>query len=83
MEALYSYADGNGVQVLPGTHVDDLIWAAMPKGEAMIIDVIRSFRCGKPEEMNFRYCGKEVAQDGRYSIVVTCKSTTLKLEPTR
>ena len=31
--------------------------------------------------MCFRYCGKEVTQDSDFNIVVTCRNTTMKLEP--
>ena len=47
------------------------------------MEIIDEFKCGAAEEMNFTYCGKEVAQDGDYNIKVTCASTTKKLEPIR
>ena len=68
---------------LVGTHVDDVIWAAMPEAEPVIRKVIDELKCGEPDECNLRYCGKEVTQDSDYNIKVTCKATTDKLEPIR
>ena len=76
LKALYSYADETGdVKVMVGTHVDDIIWACKPEAEHMIAEIIQKFQCGEPEVGNFRYCGKEVAQDDDYSITITCKDT--------
>ena len=84
LRALYSYTDEKGnLLALVGTHVDDVIWAAMPEAEAVIRRVIEAFKCGEPDECNFRYCGKEVTQDSDFNIRVTCKATTDKLEPIR
>ena len=84
MKALYSFCDADGeLQIMCGTHVDDLIWAAKPEYEHMIRKVTSTFQCGEPEEKCFRYCGKEVTQDDDFNIVVTCRSTTMKLEPIR
>ena len=80
MKALYSYTNADGKLIaLCATHVDDLLWAATPEGEGVIQRLISTFKCGEPEEMNFRYCGKEVNQDGDFNIKVTCKDTTNKL----
>ena len=82
MKALYSFCDSNGeLRIMFGTHVDDLIWVAHPEYEHMIQQVIDTFQCGEPEEMCFRYCGKEVTQDSDFKIVVMCRNTTMKLEP--
>ena len=84
MKALYSFCDADGeLQIMCGTHVDDLIWAAKPEYEHMIQKVTNTFQCGEPEEKCFRYCGKEVTQDDDFNIVVTCRNTTMKLEPIR
>ena len=82
MKALYSFCDSDGeLQVMCGTHVDDLIWAAHPEYEHMIQRVIDTFQCGEPEEMCFRYCGKEVTQDSDFNIVVTCSTLQKRLSP--
>ena len=84
MKALYSYADESGdVKIMVGTHVDDIIWACKPEAEHMIAEIIEKFQCGEPEVGNFRYCGKEVVQDDHFNIHITCKDTTLKMEPIR
>ena len=49
----------------------------------MIAEIIQKFQCGEPEVGNFRYCGKEVRQDSDFNITITCKDTTLKMEPIR
>ena len=80
-KALYSYAKDGEVKIIAGTHVDDIIWAAKPEYQSMIQSVIDASCCGEPEEDSFRYCGKEVVQDGDYNITVTCRDTTLSLKP--
>ena len=72
--------DGN-VLALCGTHVDDLIWACKPEADALLQKVIDTFTCGDVEEGDFRYCGKEVHQDDDFTITVTCRDTTMKIEP--
>ena len=32
---------------------------------------------------NFRFCGKEIAQDNDYNVTVTCRGTTEKIGPIR
>ena len=41
------------------------------------------FVWGSEEKSNFRYCGKEVVQGDHFNIHITCKDTTLKMEPIR
>ena len=49
LRALYSYTDDKGnLLALVGTHVDDVIWAAMPEADAVINKVIEAFKCGMP-----------------------------------
>ena len=80
LSALYSFTDSNGkLLMLVCTHVDDLLWAAHPEGQALIDELINEFNCGKVEEKSFRYCGKEVTQADDFSITVTCRDTTLKV----
>jgi len=84
LKALYQIRNKAGeVIALCGTHVDDIIWAATPEGEKHVQQVIGTFKCGAPEERNFRFCGKEVAQDDNFDIKITCRDTTKKLVPIR
>ena len=84
LPAFYSYADGNGkVIMVLGSHVDDILWANLPEANHVMENIMAQFEVGTAESMNFRYCGKEVAQDDDYNIVVTCRSTSLKLTPIR
>jgi len=49
----------------------------------MIDELMQRFKCGSHESRNFRYCGKEIAQDDDYTLRVKCKDTTLKMTPIR
>ena len=82
MIATYSYSDEKGdIKAIVGSHVDDLLWASKPEVDRMMEHVLKTFECGKIEEGNFRYCGKEIVQDDDFNITVTCKQTTLKMKP--
>jgi hypothetical protein len=41
---------------------------------------LNTFKCGKIEKKEFRYCRKEIKQDDDFNISVTCKDTTLKTQ---
>ena len=63
-----------------GTHVDDLLWAATPQGEQVVQCILDKFNVRKIEEDDFRLCGKEIKQDKDFTINVTCKDTSEKVD---
>jgi hypothetical protein len=78
LKALYSYARDGVVLCIIGTHVDDLLWACKPEAQHIIDEVLASFKFGKIDKSNFRYCGKQVTQDEDFTIHINCKDTILK-----
>ena len=69
------------------THVDDLLYAFDgPVGQGVIDHIKQHLILSKESECNFTPCGREVRQDaenGDYSVRVTCEATTLKINEIR
>ena len=81
LRALYGCVDRTGnIQALLGTHVDDMMWAAVKDVEHQVQKILDHFDCRKIEKGEFRFCGKEVKQFADFSIKVTCKDTSEKVE---
>ena len=75
----------NNEQDLPicilGTHVDDMMWAALPEADQAVQSILDAFDCRKVETHEFRFCGQEVKQpQGQFTVKVTCKDTSEKIE---
>lgn len=66
-----------------GTHVDDLLFAAKPGYEHYVRKIQEAFQVedGKISEGDVRFCGREISQDDKGNIKVTCKATAEKIEP--
>ena len=79
MPALYSYAKNGIVLVMLASHVDDIIWAADPEGEAAIEIVKTELIFGALDEGTFRFCGIEILQQDDFVIRVSCTQTSKKL----
>ena len=69
------------------THMDDLLYAFDgPVGQGVIDHNKQHLILSKESECNFTPCGREVRQDaenGDYSVRVTCEATTLKINEIR
>ena len=63
------------------THVDDYMWAAIPGYENVVPDIFAKFSLREFKEGEFRFCGKEYAQQKDCTIHVTCKDNSLSIEP--
>ena len=63
------------------THVDDLMWTADPGYEHKVRKVLETFDIRKIEQDEFRFCGREVKQNSKGDISVSCKSTTESILP--
>ena len=83
MNALFSIAKDGVVHALCGTHVDDFLYGARGEAELLMQKVLKEFGVEDEEHTYFRYCGKEYRQNEDYSIHVTCKDNTEKIQPIR
>ena len=67
--------------------MNDLLYAfGGPVGHGVIDHIKQHLILSKESECNFSFCGREVKQDaenGDYSVRVTCEATTLKINETR
>lgn len=81
IKALYSFEVDGDVKCMLATHVDDLLWSAKPGYEYLMEKVLKEFDVRKVDESEFRFCGREIAQDDEYNIKVTCKDTAEKILP--
>ena len=67
--------------------MDDLLYAFDgPVGHGVIDHIKQHLILSKESECNFSFCGREVKQDaenGDYSVRVTCEATTLKINEIR
>ena len=67
--------------------MDDLLYAFDgPVGHGVIDHIKQHLILSKESECNFSFCGREVRQDaenGDYSVRVTCEATTLNINETR
>ena len=79
--ACYYFTVETEIRGVLATHVDDLIWAVFEGLESVMKEVAEYLTFGKMEEMNFRFCGREVTQSEEFTIKITCRDTTLKLNP--
>ena len=80
-KAFYTYSEDGDIKVMLGTHVDDLMYACKPGYEQMLTSLFDTFEVKQFEEGNFRFCGREIAQDDSGNITVTCKDTAVKTLP--
>ena len=62
------------------THVDDLLRACRSEVSHIMQEVRRSLTFGKEETGSFKFCGRELVQRDDFTIHLTCRGTTLKLE---
>ena len=64
------------------THVDDLLYAYLPEGEAKVKELLDKFDIGSSESRDFRYCGKQfkTTEEG---ITVDVVDNTRRIKPIR
>jgi len=79
-KALYALEKDGKILAVMVTHVDDMMWAAMPEAEANIQKILDSFAVRKVETGKFRFCGKEVHQSDDFTVKVTCKDTAEQID---
>ena len=83
--ALFTYQEDGDIKVMIACHVDDLLYATKPGYESYVQKILEAFHVEKEKisEKNFRFCGREVAQDDQMNIKVTCAATAEKIEPVK
>ena len=85
--AVYTLTIDGQLRGIVATHVDDLLYAFDGVVGRGVIDHIKQHLIlSKESECNFSFCGREVKQDaenGDYSVRVTCEATTLKINEIR
>ena len=85
--AVYTLTVDGQLRGIAATHVDDLLYAFdEPVGHGVIDHIKQHLILSKESECNFSFCGREVKQDaenGDYSVRVTCEATTLKINEIR
>lgn len=79
--AMFFVTEGGKVRAMLGTHVDDMLWAAMPGYDHYVDKLLEKFDVGKIEQKSFRFCGLEIEQDADYNIKVTARDNTAKIKP--
>ena len=78
--ALYSFQKNGVVHILMATHVDDFLYANTEEAESIVKALWEELMLGSNEEVQFRFCGKEIVQDLKtFDIRVYCKATAEKL----
>ena len=84
-KALFTYQEDGDIKVMIACHVDDLLYATKPGYESYIEKILEAFHVEKEKisEKNFRFCGREIAQDDQKNIKVTCTATAEKIEPVK
>ena len=87
LSAVYTLTVDGQLRGIVATHVDDLLYAFDgPVGQGVIDHIKKHLILSKESECNFSFCGREVRQDaenGDYSVLVTCEATTLKINEIR
>ena len=87
LSAVYTLTVDGQLRGIVATHVDDLLYAFDgPVGQGVIDHIKQHLILSKESECNFSFCGREVRQDaenGDYSVRVTCEATTLKINEIR
>ena len=87
LSAVYTLTVDGQLRGIVATHVDDLLYAFDgPVGEGVIDHIKQHLILSKESECNFSFCGREVrldAENGDYSVRVTCEATTLKINEIR
>ena len=80
---MYAYREKSGrIVTLAGAHVDDILWAAEPEYEGLLLNNLFShFQVNQVEEGEFRFCGREYSQAEDFGVYVTCKHNTEKILP--
>ena len=83
--ALFTYQEDGDIKVMIAYHVDDLLYATKPGYESYVQKILEAFHVEKEKisEKNFRFCGREVAQDDQMNIKVTCAATAENIEPVK
>ena len=87
LSAVYTLTVDGQLRGIVATHVDDLLYAFDgPVGQGVIDHIKQHLILSKESECNFSFCGREVRQDaenGDYSVRVTCAATALKINEIR
>ena len=87
MPSVYTLTVDGQLRGIVATHVDDLLYAFDgPVGHGVIDHIKQHLILSKESECNFSFCGREVkqyAENGEYSVRVTCEATTLKINEIR
>ena len=87
LPAVYTLTVDGQLRGIVATHVDDLLYAFDgPVGHGVIDHIKQYLILSKESECNFSFCGREVKQDaenGDYSVRVTCEATILKINEIR
>ena len=87
LSAVYTLTVDGQLRGIVATHVDDLLYTFDgPVGHGVIDHIKQHLILSKESECNFLFCGREVKQDaenGDYSVRVTCQATTLKVNDIR
>ena len=80
--ALFFVCENGEPKVMMASHVDDLIYACLPGYEHIMKNLQKAFQVedSKISSGEIRFCGREVKQAEDYTITVTCKDTTERLE---
>ena len=86
LSAVYTLTVDDQLRGIVATHVDDLLCVYGPVGHGVIDHIKHHLILSKESECNFSFCGREVKQDaenGDYSVRVTCEATTLEINEIR
>lgn len=75
--------DTNGkdvIEAIVGTHVDDLLIAATPRGHEQVQRLCAIFTIKKFEWDRFTYCGRQVEQDKDFTVRVGMRDYTVNVQ---
>ena len=72
--------DGRIVSVM-SSNVDDLLYGSLPDEEHHMQKILDTFNVREQNEGKFRFCGKEITQNGDFSIDVNARDNTEKIRP--
>ena len=75
-KSLYSYVKDGKIVILAGANVDDVMWAADPKYEYLIEQLLKEFQLSFYNTDQSRFCGRDYVQHDDNSVYVTCKHNT-------
>ena len=81
--SLYTCRDKEGRNaIMAGAHVHDVLWAAEPQHEHLILgNLLQHFELNQVEEGECSFCGREYSQIEDFGVYITRKSNTETILP--